>query len=74
LRIPLDLSVIGFDDIAFAELTDPPLTTVSLSRTELGQRAVEALMTTIEGTNRCGLEMHIQTRLVIRGSTAKARR
>jgi DNA-binding LacI/PurR family transcriptional regulator len=74
LRIPLDLSVIGFDDIAFAELTDPPLTTVALSRTELGQRAVEALMTTIEGTNRCGLEMHIQTRLVIRGSTAKARR
>jgi DNA-binding LacI/PurR family transcriptional regulator len=71
LRIPLDLSVIGFDDIAFAELSDPPLTTISLPRAELGRRAVEALMMTIEGANRQGLEMHIQTRLVIRGSTAK---
>jgi DNA-binding LacI/PurR family transcriptional regulator len=72
VRIPLDLSIIGFDDIAFAELTDPPLSTVCLPRTELGRRAVEALMMTIEGTNRQGLELHIQTHLVIRGSTAQA--
>jgi LacI family transcriptional regulator len=73
VRIPLDLSIIGFDDIAFAELTDPPLSTVCLPRTELGRRAVEALMMTIEGADRQGLEIHIQTYLVIRGSTAKAR-
>jgi LacI family transcriptional regulator len=72
LRIPLDLSVIGFDDIAFAELTDPPLTTVCLPRIELGRRAVEALMMTIERADRQGVEMHIQTQLVVRGSTARA--
>ncbi len=72
LRIPSDLSLIGFDDIAFAELTDPPLTTVCLPRRELGRMAVEALLMTIEGKERQGVEMHIETRLVVRGSTAEA--
>jgi LacI family transcriptional regulator len=72
VRIPSDLSLIGFDDIAFTELTDPPLTTVCLPRRELGRMAVEALLMTIEGEERQGVEMHIETRLVIRGSTAEA--
>lgn len=73
LRIPQDISIVGFDDIAFASLTDPPLTTVCLPRTELGRRAVEALMTTIEHPERQGVEIHIPTYLVMRGSTAAAR-
>jgi hypothetical protein len=40
---------------------------------ELGRRAVEALMTTIEHPDRQGVEIHIPTYLVIRGSTAPAR-
>jgi DNA-binding LacI/PurR family transcriptional regulator len=72
LRIPQELSLIGFDDIAFAELTDPPLTTVCLPRRELGRRAVEALMLTIEGAERQGIELHVTTRLVVRASTAEA--
>ena len=72
LRIPQDISIIGFDDIAFASLTDPALTTVCLPRTELGRRAVEALMTTIEHPDRQGVEIHIPTYLVMRGSTAPA--
>ena len=70
LKIPQDISVVGFDDIAFASLTDPPLTTVCLPRTELGLRAVEALMTTIEHTQKQGVEIQIPTYLVARGSTA----
>jgi LacI family transcriptional regulator len=73
LKIPQDISIVGFDDIAFASLTDPPLTTVCLPRTELGRRAVEALMTTIEHPDRQGVEIHIPTYLILRGSTAPAR-
>jgi DNA-binding LacI/PurR family transcriptional regulator len=73
LRIPQDISIVGFDDIAFASLTDPPLTTICLPRMELGRRAVEALMTTIEHPDRQGVEIHIPTYLVMRGSTAPAR-
>jgi LacI family transcriptional regulator len=72
LRIPQDISIVGFDDISFASLTDPPLTTICLPRTELGRRAVEALMTTIEHPDRQGVEIQIPTYLVLRGSTARA--
>lgn len=71
--IPRDISIVGFDDIAFAVLADPPLTTVNLPREQLGRRAVEALMLTIERPDRQGVEIHIPTRLVVRGSTAEAR-
>jgi LacI family transcriptional regulator len=69
LSIPRDISLVGFDDIAFAELADPPLTTVSLPRTELGTKAVEALMMTIDHPEQEGVEVHIETHLVVRNST-----
>jgi len=70
LSIPRDISVIGFDDIAFAALSDPPLSTVSLPRIELGRRVVEALMMTIERPGQPSLEFHVSTHLITRGSTA----
>jgi DNA-binding LacI/PurR family transcriptional regulator len=73
LRIPRDISIIGFDDIAFATLADPPLTTICLPRMELGRRAVEALIATIEHPDRQGVEIHIPTYLVVRSSSAPAR-
>jgi LacI family transcriptional regulator len=73
LRVPQDISVVGFDDIAFAALSDPPLTTVCLPRTELGRKAVEALMLSIEDEERQGVEIHVGTHLVVRDSTARAR-
>jgi LacI family transcriptional regulator len=68
LHIPRDISVVGFDDIAFARLSDPPLTTVSLAREELGRRVVEALLSGLSGP--AGVEISVLTRLVERGSTA----
>jgi DNA-binding LacI/PurR family transcriptional regulator len=72
LQIPRDVSVIGFDDIAFASSAEPPLTTVCLPRVELGRRAVEALMTNIEHPERRGMQVNIPTYLITRASTAPA--
>ncbi|HEY0404797.1 MAG TPA: LacI family DNA-binding transcriptional regulator [Pyrinomonadaceae bacterium] len=73
LHVPDDISIVGFDDIAFAELSNPPLTTVCLPRVELGRKAVEALMATIEHPDRQGVEIHVPTSLVLRDSTAPPR-
>jgi LacI family transcriptional regulator len=72
LSIPGDISIIGFDDIAFAALSDPPLTTISLPRMELGRSVVDALMMTIERPGESALEFHVETHLLTRGSTAPA--
>lgn len=74
LSIPNDVSIVGFDDIAFAELTEPPLTTVCLSRIELGRRTVEALMMNIERPSEKGVEVGIPTYLIKRASTAPPRK
>jgi len=66
LTVPGDISVVGFDDIWLAEFTDPPLTTVRLSRTELGHQAFRALVCD-NGTPQG--ELSVETRLVIRETT-----
>jgi DNA-binding LacI/PurR family transcriptional regulator len=70
LQIPQDISIIGFDDIAFAALADPPLTTVCSPRIEIGRRAVEALMLTVDRPHQQGIEVRIPTYLIKRNSTA----
>ena len=71
LRVPDDLSVIGFDDIHIAEVTIPPLTTVQMSRFELARAAVNALRACAEGKDETPQkrEYNIQTDLVVREST-----
>ncbi len=70
LSIPNDISIIGFDDIAFASLADPPLTTVCSPRLEIGRRAIEVLIKTIKIPNQSGEEVRIPTYLIKRKSTA----
>jgi LacI family transcriptional regulator len=72
LRVPEDMSVIGFDDIELSHFTQPPLTTVRLSREELGRKAFEALYLTLQGTENQGQQIRVSTSLVLRESTAKA--
>jgi LacI family transcriptional regulator len=72
LTIPGDVSIIGFDDIALASLTDPPLTTVSLSRQTLGRQAVDAIIAMMGHSERQGVQIPITTSLVIRQSTGPA--
>lgn len=73
LNVPRDISVVGFDDIAFAALSNPPLTTVRLPRSELGRRAVEAALEMLAHPEQQGVEITVPTHLVIRSSTAPAR-
>lgn len=73
LHVPRDVSVIGFDDIAFASLNEPALTTVNLPRDELGRRAVEVLIKSLEDSRQEGVEIRIPTNLVVRQSTAPVR-
>ena len=49
LVVPSDISIVGFDDIHLAEFTEPPLTTVRLSRGELAERAFHALLSNLDG-------------------------
>jgi LacI family transcriptional regulator len=73
LSIPGDISIIGFDDISFASLSEPPLTTVCSPRVEIGRRAVEALLLTVDRPHQLGVEIKIPTYLITRGSTAPPR-
>jgi DNA-binding LacI/PurR family transcriptional regulator len=72
LRVPQDLSVVGLDDIDFAEFTLPPLTTIRLSRGDLARAAFEALRLQAEESSNPKIqrEFLVSTSLVLRGSTA----
>ena len=74
LRVPDDLSVIGFDDIHISEVTIPPLTTIQMSRFELARAAFTALRTQVEYPENSQREYNIQTDLIVRESTGAPRR
>jgi LacI family transcriptional regulator len=74
IKVPDDLSVVGFDDIHLAEFTIPPLTTVQMSQHELAKIAFQALLNEAE-RERPAREHHkyeLTTSLVLRRSTALA--
>jgi LacI family transcriptional regulator len=69
LRVPDDLSVIGFDDIHIAQVTIPPLTTIQMSCFELARAAVTALCAHVEDGTEPKRNYMIPTRLTVREST-----
>jgi DNA-binding LacI/PurR family transcriptional regulator len=69
LQVPQDISLVGFDDIELSRYTHPPLTTIRLSREELGREAFDVLYRCAEGTTSSGHEIQIGTTLVLREST-----
>lgn len=68
LRVPEDLSVVGFDDILIAEFTQPALTTLAVPRTEIGKVAFEALWAMMSDPGAEGREFRLGTHLVVRQS------
>ena len=70
LRVPDDISVIGFDDIHLAEFVYPPLTTVRMARNDLARAAFSALRSHVEPSHiHAKKSWHIQTKLTVRQST-----
>jgi LacI family transcriptional regulator, galactose operon repressor len=70
LRVPADVSVVGFDDTIEAAITVPALTTVRQPLAELGRTAVSLLLRQLQNQRLEPLRIELATRLVIRDSTA----
>jgi LacI family transcriptional regulator len=73
LRVPEDLSVVGFDDVEHATIVRPALTTVRQPLAEMGRTAVNLLMRLLERQRFETMHIELATRLVVRESTAPLR-
>ncbi|OBT24042.1 DNA-binding transcriptional regulator CytR [Vibrio splendidus] len=73
LRVPQDLSIVGFDDIQFAQYCDPPLTTISQPRYEIGRQAMLMMLDLLKGNDVQAGSRLLEAKLVVRGSTAPPR-
>jgi LacI family transcriptional regulator len=70
LRVPEQLSVVGFDDIEAAEIVTPMLTTIRQPLAEMGRMAVSLLERLIEGQRIDVLHVELRTQLIVRDTTA----
>jgi LacI family transcriptional regulator len=68
LSIPNDLALVGFDDLDWTTLVNPPLTVVSQPVSELGRRAAMRLMARINGETTDPVTVRLPTHLIVRGS------
>jgi DNA-binding LacI/PurR family transcriptional regulator len=73
ISVPSDLSVIGFDDITFAQFTQPALTTVAVPRAEIGRLAFQSLWSLINDATLTGGQYAVPTKLIVRQTTAPPR-
>jgi LacI family transcriptional regulator len=73
LRVPDDLSVVGFDDTNQAVIVTPRLTSVAQPLAELGRMGVSLLVRLLEGQRLDAMRIELATRLVVRDSTAPPR-
>nr|WP_259309636.1 LacI family DNA-binding transcriptional regulator [Cellulomonas sp. P24] len=72
LRVPEDISVVGYDDSPLIAFTDPPLTTVRQPVQAMGHAAVTALVAEIGGTRSPRTELLFHPELIVRESTGAA--
>jgi LacI family transcriptional regulator, repressor for deo operon, udp, cdd, tsx, nupC, and nupG len=72
LNVPDDVSIVGFDDIPFAEYVDPPLTTVRQRKYEMGRLAMDMVLDLLNG-NAPAAKVFLKGELVIRESCARAK-
>ncbi len=70
LDVPRDLSIVGFDDISFASFVNPPLTTVAQPQFEMGQQAMQMLLTRMSKSAQAPIsDVVIKGKLIVREST-----
>lgn len=73
IKIPEDISVIGFDNIAFASMINPQLTTVNQPAFETGRLACKVLVDSMGGDTYSNMSIVLEPTLVIRNSTGSPR-
>lgn len=73
LRVPADLSVVGFDNIPESALCAPPLTTIDQPIREMGERSIQLLLQLIRGEHAENTHITLATALVVRQSTRALR-
>ena len=71
LRVPEDVSFVGFDNRPICFLTEPGLSTVQLPSQYFGAEAIEMLVRTLEGEDDMQMKLEISTTMVERGSVAE---
>jgi len=67
-RTPADVSVVGFDDITWAQMNEPPLTTVHVFKHRMGEMAAQCLLGRIQSPEAAPLKIVVATQLVLRNS------
>lgn len=72
LRVPRDLSIIGYDDITYARLVSPPLTTIRQPAREMAREAASLLLDRLANPARESRRVEFQPELVVRRSTGPA--
>jgi LacI family transcriptional regulator, galactose operon repressor len=70
VRVPEHVSIVGFDDIEFVSLIDPPLTTMHVHRYEMGAESAKLLLSRIDGSSKTH-HLVLPTELMVRHSTRK---
>ncbi|WAC47174.1 LacI family DNA-binding transcriptional regulator [Asticcacaulis sp. SL142] len=71
LRVPDDLSVVGFDDIPWAQISAPPLTTIEMPVEEMAAEAIDALLRRVESRAQPRRKVVFETALIERKSTSR---
>jgi DNA-binding LacI/PurR family transcriptional regulator len=72
-RVPEDIAIVGYDNIAIAEWYDPALTTVDQPHYRMGQRAMRAVLDRLKNPNEPAEMIKFDTTLVVRRSSGTRR-
>ncbi|NLH02524.1 MAG: substrate-binding domain-containing protein, partial [Clostridiales bacterium] len=72
VRVPEDISVVGFDNIFISEMVQPALTTVDQPQYEMGKLAANLLFESLSNKRGKHLEIRLKPSLIIRDSTQRS--
>ncbi len=70
-KVPEDISIIGFDDVAACEICSPPLTTIRVNRNDIGRIAVNTLINRIRTPHSYYVHTYVSSELIVRKSVKK---
>jgi len=73
IRVPEDISIVGFDNIEIGQYTTPPITTIHVDRSSLGKIATQILLNRINNPDRALVKAIISTKLIERESVGPPR-